>query len=102
MLVKEKEKMCEMRVLMSVQELEWFKEHCPGIKWEAGDTKIRWNANDPEEVALARKAYDIYKKKHPKALAFKVKKDDKKDAKELKEFDPNAEFIMLQDWMHKG
>ena len=92
----------EMRLLISVKELDWFKENFPTIKWEAGDTTIKWNANDPEEVELARKAYSAYKQKHPKALGFACKKDNKKDAKELKSFDPNAEMIIMQDWMHKG
>lgn len=96
------EKFCEMRLLISAKELEEFKKEFPGIKWEAGDTNIRWNSNNPEEVEMARKAFEAYKKKHPKALAFKMKADDKKDTQEIKEFDPNAEFIVLQEFMVKG
>ena len=91
-----------MRILITPKELEEFKKEFPGIKWEAGDTTIKWNANKPEEVELARKAFEAYKKKHPKAMAFRVKKDNQKDAKEIKQFDPNAEMILLQDWMVKG
>lgn len=96
------EQIREMRLLISVKELSWFKENFPSFKWEAGDTTIKWNANDPDEVAMAKKAFEAYKKKHPKAMAFRVKKDDKKDAHEINEFDPNAEMILMQDWMHKG
>ena len=96
------ERISEMRLLISAKELEWFKTEFPGFKWEAGDTTIKWNANNPEEVELARQAYEAYKKKHPKAMAFAVKKDDKKDTRQLDAFDPNAEMILMQEWMHKG
>ncbi len=96
------EKICEIRILISVKELQSFKDEFPEIKWEAGDTKIRWNANDPDEVALANKAFDAYRKKHPKAIAYSVDKHGDKGATALKAFDPNAELILLQEWMHKG
>jgi len=96
------ERLSEMRLLISVKELEWFKTNFPGIKWEAGDTTIKWNANSPEEVEMARKAFEAYKAKHPKALAFKMEHDNKASSQEMKEFDPNAEFIICQEWMHKG
>ena len=102
MTVSIEEKICEMRMLISVKDLEWFRKEFPEIKWEAGDTNIRWNSNSSEEVEMARKAFEAYKQKHPKAMAFKVNKDDKKDAQELKEFDPNAEMVVVQDWMQKG
>jgi hypothetical protein len=95
-------KMCSMRLMLSVKEVEWFKTNFPGIKWEAGHTEVRWNANDPDEVELARKAFKAYKEKHPKAMAFKVNPEDKKDAKSLDAFDPNAEYIIMQDFLHKG
>jgi len=95
-------KICEMRLLISTKELEWFKKEFPNINWQAGDTLVRWNANKPEEVALAKLAYEAYKKKHPQAQAFRVSKDDTKETQELKEFDPNSEYIIIQDWLHKG
>jgi len=95
-------KECVMRILISVKELGWFKENFPLIKWEPGHTEIKWNSNVPEEVEMARKAFEAYKQKHPKAMAFRMNKDDKKDVVELKEFDPNAEMIVVQDWMQKG
>ena len=94
--------MNQMRLLISAKELEWFKKEFPEIKWEAGDTTVKWNANNPEEVEMARKAFEAYKKKHPKAMAFKVDVDGNKGADEIPDFDPNAEMILLQDWMHKG
>jgi len=100
--VAAEEKICEMRLLISVKNLEWFKKEFPSFKWEAGDTTLRWNANNSEEVEMARKAFEAYKKKNPKALAFKVNKDDKKDTQELNEFDPNAEMIICQEFMQKG
>lgn len=92
----------EMRLLISVKELAWFKQEFPEFKWEAGDTTIKWNANKPEEVEMARKAFEAYKKKHPKAMAFKMLREDKKDANEIQNFDPNAEMIIMQEFMHKG
>ncbi len=92
----------EMRLLIAPSDLAWFKENFPMFKWEAGDTTIKWNANDPEEVKMAKQAFEAYKKKHPKALAFKVKKDDQKDAKRLDSFDPNAEMIIMQEFAVKG
>jgi hypothetical protein len=96
------EKMCEMRLLISAKELEGFKKDFPGIKWQAGDTTIRWNGNKPEEVEMARKAFEAYRIKHPKAMAFRVNPEDKKETSEIKAFDPNAEMIIMQDWMTKG
>jgi hypothetical protein len=91
-----------MRLLLTAKEREEFRKEFPGFKWDAGDTKIAWNSNNPEEVEMARQAFNAYKKKHPKAMAFRVKKDDVKDTQEIKEFDPNAELLLVQDWMHKG
>lgn len=96
------EKMCEMRLLISAKELEDFKKEFPGIKWEAGDTTIKWNANKPEEVEMAKKAFEAYKTKHPKAMAFRVNPQDKKETNQIKDFDPNAEMIICQEFMQKG
>lgn len=96
------EKQCEMRLLIAPTDLLWFRENFPSFKWEAGDTTIKWNANDPDEVEMARRAYEAYKKKHPKAVAFRVKKDDVKDAKHITDFDPNAEMIICQEFAIKG
>jgi len=92
----------EMRLLIAVSDLEWFKTNFPMFKWEAGDTTIKWNANDPDEVEMAKKAFDAYKQKHPKALAYRVKKNDEKEATGMKEFDANAEMIIMREYMVKG
>lgn len=94
--------MGEMRLLVSAKDLAEFKKEFPGIKWEAGDTTLRWNANSPEEVALAKKAFEAYRKKFPKAQAFRLLKNDTKDCHEIKDFDPNAEVIIMQEFLHKG
>ena len=92
----------EMRLLISVSDLPWFKENFPSFKWESGDTKISWNANKPEEVEMARKAFEAYKKKHPRALAFSIDKDGNTSAQASKDFDQNAEMIVLQEYTVKG
>lgn len=97
------EKINQMRLLVSVKKLAEFKKEFPDIKWEAGDTTIKWNANNPEEVEMARKAFEAYKKKHPKAIAYQADPKNKdKGVHALKEFDPNAEMILMQEWMQKG
>ena len=96
------EKIHQMRILISIKELADFKKEFPNFNWTAGDTTIRWNANDPDEVNLARMAFEAYKKKHPKTQAFSVDVNGNKGAKELSGFDPNAEMILVQDWMQKG
>ncbi|MFA6971415.1 MAG: hypothetical protein WC208_08450 [Gallionella sp.] len=92
----------EMRLLIAPADLQWFKDNFPSFKWESGDTTIKWNANDPDEVKMARQAFDAYKKKHPKARAFKVKKNDEKDTTSIDKFDPNAEMIIMQEFTVKG
>jgi hypothetical protein len=94
--------MSQMRLLISAKELEWFKTEFPEFKWEAGDTTIKWNANNPEEVEMAKKAFEAYRVKHPKAMAFKVDVNGNKGADAISDFDPNAEMILMQEWMHKG
>ena len=101
MLVAE-EKLHEMNLLISVSDLNWFKENFPAFKWVAGHTRIVWNANDPDEVAMARKAFEAYKKKHPRALSFSIDKDGNTSSQASKEFDPNAEMIVMQEYAVKG
>ena len=102
MIMATEEKIHEMRLLLSAKDLKWFQENFPMFKWQAGDTKIRWNANDPDEVKMARQAFEAYKQKHKNAMAFRVDPNDKKDTKKLDGFDPNAEYIIMQEFMHKG
>lgn len=97
-----KEKINEMRLLISPKDLKWFQTNFPELKFQAGDTTIRWNANNKEETELARRAFEAYKNKHPQALFFKINREDKKDVEPLKVFDPNCEYIVGQEWQVKG
>lgn len=94
--------MSVLNLLMSVSDLDWFKENFPAIKWVAGHTCLEWNSNMPEEVEMAKKAFEAYKKKHPRALAFSIDKDGNTSAQASKEFDPNAEMILMQEYTVKG
>lgn len=57
-----------------------------------GDLKTVWDSDRPEEVKAARAQYDDLKAKG--YLAFKVKKDGEK-GELIKEFDPEAEKIIM-------
>lgn len=57
-----------------------------------GDYKVVWDPDRPDEVDEARRAFDKFKKKGH--TAFRVKKDGSK-ADVLKEFDPDAEAIIM-------
>lgn len=57
-----------------------------------GDTKTIWDKSNPDEVAAAKATFDALKKKG--YLSFRVK-DDGKPGEAIKEFDPNAEKIIL-------
>lgn len=59
---------------------------------ESGDVKSTWDSENEEEVALAKKQFDEAKEKG--FLAFKVKKDGTK-GKQIKEFDEEAESIIM-------
>lgn len=56
-----------------------------------GDTRIEWDPSRPDEVAMARKAFDEAKKK--KYLTYKVGADGTR-GELLREFDPRAERII--------
>ena len=57
-----------------------------------GDTKVMWDAKNPDEVAAAKAQFDTLKAKG--FLAFAVKKDGEKGVR-IKEFDPEAEKIIM-------
>jgi hypothetical protein len=65
----------------------------------AGDVRIIWNPDNAAETAAAKKSFDdLTKKGH---LAFAVKKTgDKGD--QIREFDPDAEKIILAPPMRGG
>lgn len=57
-----------------------------------GDTKVIWDPHNPDEVAAAKAQFDTLKKKG--FIAYTVnKKGDKGEV--IREFDPNAEKIIL-------
>ena len=56
-----------------------------------GDTTTSWDPRRPDEVALAREAFDAAKAK--KMLIYKANTDGTK-GELLREFDPNAEKIV--------
>ena len=57
-----------------------------------GDIKLVWDSENEDEVELAEKQFDEAKKKG--FLAFKAKKDGSK-GKQITEFDPESEKIIM-------
>lgn len=64
-----------------------------------GDTRIIWDPQKADEVSAARKLFDELKGK--RYLAYKVKKDGSK-GEVIREFDPEAERIILAPPMTGG
>lgn len=56
-----------------------------------GDTRVEWNPNNPDEVALARKAFQNAKDK--RYLIYRVEPGGTR-GELLREFDPSAERII--------
>jgi len=56
-----------------------------------GDTRTEWDKNRPDEVELARKAFQAAKEK--KMLIYRTRADGSK-AELMREFDPSAERII--------
>jgi hypothetical protein len=56
-----------------------------------GDTRIEWNPSDPDEVAMARKAFKEAKDK--KMLVYRVGAGNQ-PSELMREFDPRAERII--------
>jgi len=74
-----------------------LRELC--IQDEDGDTKIHWDARKPEEVATAKQSFETLRKKG--YMAYKI--DARGDKGEvIREFDPNAEKIILAQQMQGG
>lgn len=64
-----------------------------------GDTKTIWDKDNATEVEVARETFAKLKKKG--YLAYRVKKDGEK-GEVIKEFDPDAEKIILAPPMAGG
>jgi hypothetical protein len=56
-----------------------------------GDTRIEWDPSKPDEVEMARKAFQAAKDK--KYLIYKTKRNGDK-GELMREFDPSAERIV--------
>lgn len=66
---------------------------------QTGDTKMIWDAEKPDEVAHARDTFEKFKKKG--YAAYRVnKKGDQGEV--LREFDPEAEKMILAPQMVGG
>lgn len=68
-------------------------KHLLAIMDHTGDTKIIWDKNQPDEVDNARETFNRLKKKG--YLAFKVEGKDGTKGEVVREFDPNAERMIL-------
>lgn len=61
--------------------------------WDEGHAEIRWKKNDPKDIEIARTTFVEKKAKGYMAYRVDPKTGDKGEV--LKEFDPNAEQIIL-------
>jgi hypothetical protein len=57
-----------------------------------GDTQISWNRNNPDEVGIARRAFEEATK-IKKYFAYRIKRDGTK-GEQIRTFDPDAEKII--------
>lgn len=65
-----------------------------------GDTKVIWDAERPDEVAVARDTFNNLKKKG--YLAYTVEGKDGAKGKVISEFDPTAERLIMAPPMRGG
>lgn len=65
-----------------------------------GDTKIIWSKDNPDEVENARKTFDELRKK--KFIAYSVKGKNGEKGEIIREFDPDAERLILAPPMAGG
>lgn len=70
------------------------------VMGSSGDTKIIWDRNNSVEVDNARRSFDDLKKKGYLAYTVIGKNGDKGEI--MKEFDPDAERIILTPPMAGG
>ena len=83
-----------LKVTCSVEDLSFLKEASKGLKSQIrpGDSKILWNANDPDEVEKARETFKRVMEKL-KGTAYRKLHNGKTE--KIKEIDPNAEEIII-------
>ena len=75
-------------------------QHEMAVMDRTGDTKIMWDPENPDEVANARRTFEdlVHTKK---MLAFSVKKSGKQ-GEQVKQFDPQAERLILTPALQGG
>ena len=66
---------------------------------QTGDTKVAWDSENDDEIATARRTFNDLRGKG--YLAFRVNKQGDK-GQEMREFDPEAEKIILAPQMRGG
>jgi len=89
----------EMKVMVALDQKDLPDSPPPGTKWEAGDTKIVWDSDKPDEVGAARDTFNKLKKKG--YLAFSVR-DKGHKGDQINEFDPDAEKLIMAPPMAGG
>ncbi len=65
-----------------------------------GDTKVHWDKNNPGEVAAAEASFNVLIGKG--YAAFKLQSDGETAGQQIREFDPNAERILMRPPMQGG
>jgi hypothetical protein len=91
--------MPEMKVMTGLREEQLPSILPPGMEIKAGDTKIMWDSDNQDEVGTARDTFTKLIKAGYKA--FSVKRDGEA-GREVKEFDPAAEKLILIPQMRGG
>ncbi len=58
-----------------------------------GDTKVRWNKRNPDEVSAAKATFTLYKKRG--FAAFRMTAKGSKKGSQIDEFDPEAGSLLM-------
>lgn len=75
-------------------------QHVMEILDPTGDTKVMWDRNNEDEVAIAKAAFDAALEKGSSVFAVKGKSG--KQGNRLKEFDPTIERMIVVPQMVGG
>lgn len=68
-----------------------------------GDMNISWDKNDPRDVALAKNAWDhAHSRDGGRMIGYRVVGEDGKRGEVVREFDPNAERLILVPQIQGG
>jgi len=71
-----------------------------GVNFEGGDTRLTWDADNADEVEAARRTFAMLTGKGHQA--FQVGRKGEKTDKVVREFDPNAEKLILAPAIRGG